>query len=577
MYIKKIALFCVRIIILFVFGSILFFSIWGFFNRERLITEIDYIEKIEKEQKELERQRQNSYNEIYEDVEIDVPVEPVEVSVKGEISVEWYEQLIKVDATPFLAKIKNFDDTFTTIEEFKSSSSTAFYEAGIVNSDFFASYKYMIFEFPTFGPRNAYVEFLYKNETDELVLITQEKEVSLTSEYSIFDSAANLDIAGVSDLPKQFEHNGVEYVHNFESFEPNTYSFAEDTFAFEFNKFMFYTSDDGCIQVRLPNNVIGYYTPQYNFIEKTETDYLVPSSLVDVSLDDGTDLSKEVYTYHQMGCGGFRSCYKIVKDDLLEELEKVGVTSTGENIYSYQSEYLGIVDSEITELMASYGHQIEYENVFEGIDKKYLILFYKNEFGQLIELTNQRMIPPVECGKPVIYLYPEKDIDVSVNVFPQGGVTVSEPEYGNGWYVRASPDGSIFNYRDNSIYTSLFWESESYGNYIARQGFLIPETKKKEKLDEILIRYGLNELERHDFLEYWTKKLHGSDYYYASILPQHELDTVAPLEITPTPNRVYRIFFNFYPVEKDFVIKEPTVIPIKRDGGFTVVEWGGSY
>lgn len=67
-----------------------------------------------------------------------------------------------------------------------------------------------------------------------------------------------------------------------------------------------------------------------------------------------------------------------------------------------------------------------------------------------------------------------------------------------------------------------------------------------------------------------------SDQCYA-VYPQDNsiVDGVMPLVINPVPDRAYRIWFYFVPVEKGFSDIDPAeVVKIERDG-FTAVEWGG--
>ena len=45
--------------------------------------------------------------------------------------------------------------------------------------------------------------------------------------------------------------------------------------------------------------------------------------------------------------------------------------------------------------------------------------------------------------KPVIYLYPEQEQDVSVRLDYDGKLTCTYPEYDDGWDVTAAPDGTL--------------------------------------------------------------------------------------------------------------------------------------
>ena len=58
--------------------------------------------------------------------------------------------------------------------------------------------------------------------------------------------------------------------------------------------------------------------------------------------------------------------------------------------------------------------------------------------------------------KPVIYLYPTKEEFIDVNLEYKGDITVTYPEYKNGWKVKAKPDGTLTNLEDNKEYSYLF-------------------------------------------------------------------------------------------------------------------------
>ena len=55
---------------------------------------------------------------------------------------------------------------------------------------------------------------------------------------------------------------------------------------------------------------------------------------------------------------------------------------------------------------------------------------------------NDWQMDPDACYKPVIYLYPEEETQVSVQLALDGGLTCTYPAYQNGWTVTAAPDGT---------------------------------------------------------------------------------------------------------------------------------------
>lgn len=58
--------------------------------------------------------------------------------------------------------------------------------------------------------------------------------------------------------------------------------------------------------------------------------------------------------------------------------------------------------------------------------------------------------------KPVIYLYPDRKIQVNVKVKYDPGFFVTYPDYRNGWNVTVEPSGKIFNNSDGKEYSYLY-------------------------------------------------------------------------------------------------------------------------
>ena len=72
----------------------------------------------------------------------------------------------------------------------------------------------------------------------------------------------------------------------------------------------------------------------------------------------------------------------------------------------------------------------------------------------------QTVANPV-TAKPVIYLYPERETEVSVKLgYPAEYLTYTYPEYNGGWQVIAYPDGRMINKSDGSEHYYLFWEGD---------------------------------------------------------------------------------------------------------------------
>lgn len=210
--------------------------------------------------------------------------------------------------------------------------------------------------------------------------------------------------------------------------------------------------------------------------------------------------------------------------------------------------------------------------VAEGREKEFewlrdWLLNYKKK-------NSNAMPDNVEAKKPNIYLYPTEETEVSVRFAYPNLVTKSEPEYGNGWTVTAHPDGMLCT-ADGEKQGYLFYESNTMASFFqTEEGFVVMADEREETYRLVLERYGFNEQEIQDFIEYWSVYLEeGEDYVMYPILTD-VVDEAMPVDFSVEPDSIYRIWFGFARYDGG-EITEPEIEPIIRSG-FTVVEWGGA-
>ncbi len=181
---------------------------------------------------------------------------------------------------------------------------------------------------------------------------------------------------------------------------------------------------------------------------------------------------------------------------------------------------------------------------------------------------------PIEAEKPVIYLYPEKDMKISVKI-SSDKLTHTYPKYENGWEVLAKKDGTITNLKTNSEHYCLFWEGVNTKAYSFDEGFVVKGDDSIKFLEEKLQILGLNRKEANEFIIYWLPQLEINDLNLIKfVTTEYEKDY--PLIVTPKPDSIIRVFMIFKKIDAiDVMIKEQKLIPVKRKG-FSVIEWGGS-
>ena len=187
--------------------------------------------------------------------------------------------------------------------------------------------------------------------------------------------------------------------------------------------------------------------------------------------------------------------------------------------------------------------------------------------------------PPPKDGdgpalaKPVIYLYPEEETEVTVCLDLDGDLTCTYPAYDGGWTVTAQP-GGILTDAVGQTYNYLYWEGVTSTEYDFSQGFCVPGEDTAAFLEDALARLGLTRREANEFIVYWLPRMEPHPYnliaFQAAAYTDH-----ARLTITPEPDSLLRVFMAWQPLDGQTDIP-PQDLPAFDRTGFTVVEWGGA-
>ena len=177
--------------------------------------------------------------------------------------------------------------------------------------------------------------------------------------------------------------------------------------------------------------------------------------------------------------------------------------------------------------------------------------------------------------KPVIYLYPKENMDISVKLnLKNSKFTTIYPKFNdkNIWNVKAKPNGDILI--NNRTYPYLFWEAKSYSSQETDEGFIVTKENAEKFLEEKLEILGLNEKEKTDFITFWLPVLLRNKLNLCTFQSKKFFDNIE-LNITPKPDSLIRVFLTIKKLDNSINIKEQKLVSNERKG-FTVIEWGGS-
>ena len=175
--------------------------------------------------------------------------------------------------------------------------------------------------------------------------------------------------------------------------------------------------------------------------------------------------------------------------------------------------------------------------------------------------------------KPVIYLYPEAETDVTVRLDYAGDLTCTYPAYDGAWRVAAAPDGTLTD-ENGQTYRYLYWEGVDNIQYDFSEGFCVPGSETAAFLEDALAQLGLTRAEANEFIIYWLPQMEQNAYNLISFQQETYTDA-AKLTITPQPDTLLRVFMAWKPLTKAVEIAPQTLAAPERTG-FTAAEWGGA-
>ena len=201
-----------------------------------------------------------------------------------------------------------------------------------------------------------------------------------------------------------------------------------------------------------------------------------------------------------------------------------------------------------------------------------IIVLLATVFGGIV-LYQRHQSQPVSEAKPVLYLYPEEECEVSVKLELKGKFTHTYPAYNDGWKVTAKPDGTLTDENGREYYC-LFWEDEKDIEYDMSKGFVVAGKDTAAFLEEKLAILGLTDKEANEFMIYWLPQMENNPYNLISFQSDVYTDSTK-LTISPEPDSVLRVFMAWQPLEEKIEIEEQELQGFERTG-FTVVEWGGA-
>ena len=207
-----------------------------------------------------------------------------------------------------------------------------------------------------------------------------------------------------------------------------------------------------------------------------------------------------------------------------------------------------------------------------------LVKLPKLDSNNIEIIIKENILKKEECDpnvayKPILYLYPESDMFVSVKMAKSENIITSYPKYNNGWNVNVKKDGTLVI--DDKKYYALYWDEYNDNRVDFHEGFYVTKENAINFLEEKLDFIGLNYREANEFIMYWLPVLEKNEKSIVYFELTDERDESNKLFIEPIPDSLLRINMHIKKVDKKINVEEQKLTKFERKG-FAVVEWGGT-
>jgi len=502
-----------------------------------------------------------------------IPSEPVPTTRPLSGQITWLKEPLKISPLDIFTSSKN-DPKFSEYH----FSEARFYEIATLPDDS----KLINVFLPTDGMGTYDDLYRFIKSPEGSISFIDDSSQTWQHRKDIFSSMVTLSSFSIRELnpPEQFILRSDKNNQNFKKgyLKEGTFDKIINPKLIEKNEFgdlyVVYNSDKENPDIRSREFFLVLKDGTF-FSYELVTYFLSDDMKVNISWSDGNNSTSQFMTKIRSGCGTGFFGPDTIKDGSSLLNSKVQVASYNQSpIYQIKDAASPILKELYEGYTSNYREPTDKPilsfNDFINVKNHFL---YQDFLGDWLIFINQDYALQAECGKPVIYLYPEKDTQVSVKV--GADITKSEPLYpNNGWTVLAHPSGQL-DYQ-GQVYPNLFWEGTGKGYYpnLTNYGFVVAQKDLISTLNSQLRDLGLNAKESADFMEFWTDKLPTTPYARLTWLGTSQMNQLAPLSVSPRPDTSIRIFLDFAGLDKPIkLIPQKLSAPPRR--GFTLVEWGG--
>ena len=192
------------------------------------------------------------------------------------------------------------------------------------------------------------------------------------------------------------------------------------------------------------------------------------------------------------------------------------------------------------------------------------------------ESSSSRGVPDFPPGvrKPVIYFYPEEEMDLTVTFYDEDRLMTTYPKYDGGWNIHLKEDGTFTTGDNGREYYAIFFDEVPNYTCNFTEGFYVTKDNAISFLEEKMDYMGFTNRETDEFIMYWLPILESNERSLVYFEQTEERNEECPLGFSVEPDTLIRTIIHIKKVNEPTYIQEQTLTHYDRSG-FTVTEWGG--
>lgn len=193
--------------------------------------------------------------------------------------------------------------------------------------------------------------------------------------------------------------------------------------------------------------------------------------------------------------------------------------------------------------------------------------------SSIIAEIESRSGEPIE-RKPIIYFYPEEEMDLSVTFVNEEMLTTTYPKYDGCWNIHLKEDGTFTVPGSDREYYGLYYESIPNFECTFETGFYVTSENAASFLEEKMDYMGFTNRETDEFIMYWLPILERNEQSLVYFEQTEERNEESPLIFSTAPDTLIRTCIHIKKVNAPVDMVPQELTHVERSG-FTVTEWGG--